>query len=152
MSEVEILSARRSDAEVIHQLLCALEADLGVTDVVKRHAQDIEQHGFSDLPCFAAQIAWKDGEAVGLAVFFREFSTWRGTPGVYVQDLYVTPEMRSSGLGWQLMEAVFSQAREWGASYCKLAVYDENESAIAFYQRLGFGISENERVLLLELD
>lgn len=151
MSEVVIRAANKKDAQIIHELLVGLETDMGAAGVVKRSAQDIERFGFSDPPFFHVQIACLGAEAVGLAIFFREFSTWRGTPGVYVQDLYVSPQLRSSGLGWELMEAVFGQAREWGASYCKLSVYDENESAIAFYQRLGFKVADNEQVLLLEL-
>jgi GNAT superfamily N-acetyltransferase len=152
MAEVEVRAATKTDAALIHRLLSDLEFDLGVTGDVQRSVQDIEQFGFSEPPFFHTLIAWKGSDAVGLAVYFREFSTWRGTPGVYVQDLYVSAKMRSTGLGWQLMEAVFAQARVWGASYCKLSVYDENDAAIAFYERLGFQVRENEQILLLELD
>jgi ribosomal protein S18 acetylase RimI-like enzyme len=48
------------------------------------------------------------------------------------------------------MEAVHEYAHQWGASYCKLAVYDDNDAAIAFYEKLGFHVSGNERILMLD--
>jgi GNAT superfamily N-acetyltransferase len=83
-------------------------------------------------------------------LFFREFSSWKGSPGIYVQDLYVSPDMRGTGLGAKLMKAMFEHTRDWGASYCKLTVHADNEIVIPFYEHLGFQLLENEHVLILE--
>jgi GNAT superfamily N-acetyltransferase len=150
MNEINIRKASVDDVPVIHDLLIRLEKSLGATGRVKRQADDLRRFGFSGTPCFQALIAWRGSEAVGLALFFPEFSSWKGRPGVFVQDLFVSRALRGEGLGRALMEAVHEYAHQWGASYCKLAVYDDNDAAIAFYEKLGFHVSGNERILMLD--
>jgi len=149
-SEITISLASEKDVPVIHALLTELEQTMGATESVKRTADDLRRFGFGEAPLFEVLLAWQDGKAVGLALFFREFSSWRGTPGVYVQDIYVSAELRGTGLGKKLMQAVMETAHSWGATYCKLSVYGDNEPAQAFYQRLGFRISDTECVLVLD--
>lgn len=151
MSEISIRKATVEDATVIHDLLTELEETLGATSKVKRTVEDLEKFGFSAQPCFEALIAWRGARAVGLVLFFREFSTWKGVPGVYVQDLYVSADLRGSGLGSKLMTAVFEHTRSWGVRYCKLSVQAGNQAAIAFYERLGFKEVENEHVFMLDV-
>ena len=150
MDDIRIRKATVDDAAVIHSLLGELESTLGATSKVKRTLENVREFGFAAKPCFEALIAWSGEQAVGLAVFFREFSTWRGAPGVYVQDLYVTQSLRGSGLGSALMKAVFEHTCDWGVRYCRLSVHDGNEAAITFYRRLGFKEVENEQVLILD--
>ena len=150
MKEINIRLATVEDVPVIHALLSDLEKTLGATSQVSRKAEDLLRFGFSDAPLFQALIAWRGADAVGLALFFREFSSWKGAPGVYVQDLYVSGDVRGTGLGWELMKAVYEQAKHWDASYCKLTVHEGNESAVAFYERLGFRGLRNENVLILD--
>lgn len=147
-NEISIRLATASDAPVIHRLLTELENTLGVKGSVQRKPADIMRFGFSEEPLFEALIAWQGKHPVGLAVYFSEFSTWRGSPGVYVQDLYVSPGVQGSGLGRRLMETLMERARSWGATYCKLAVYGQNENAFEFYRHLGFKVSEDETVLI----
>lgn len=149
-SETTIRPASVNDVPIIHALLTELEQTLGATDSVKRTADDLRRFGFGETPRFNVLLAWQDHQAVGLALFFREFSSWRGAPGVYVQDIYVSAEVRGTGLGRKLMQAVMESARSWGATYCKLSVYGDNEPAVAFYRRLGFRISDTECVLILD--
>lgn len=149
MSEISIRRATAEDVAVIHRLLSELEATLGATAKVKRSPADLLRFGFSNSPCYEALLAWRGAEAVGLVLYFREFSTWMGTPGVYVQDLYVSPLMRGGGLGARLMQAVYEHTRSWDAGYCKLTVHGHNDAAIAFYDRLGFEETADEHVLFL---
>jgi ribosomal protein S18 acetylase RimI-like enzyme len=151
MNEISIRQATLADVSVIHGLLSDLEKTLGATSKVKRTVADLRKFGFSESPCFEALLAWQDAEAVGLVLFFREFSSWLGKPGVYVQDLYVSAGLRGSGLGSKLMQAVYDHTRKWGARYCKLTVQRNNAAAIAFYRQLGFRAAEGDCVLLLEL-
>lgn len=151
MKETTIRMATVEDVAVIHRLLSELETTLGATAKIKRKAEDLGQFGFSNDPLFEALIAWNGAEAVGLAVYFREFSTWLGKPGVYVQDLYVAPSQRGTGLGSKLMQAVYDRALDWSAAYCKLMVHADNEAAIAFYKRLGFHVVSGEHVLIRTL-
>lgn len=148
--ELSIRLAVAEDFEVVHGLLSELEYALGVKDSVRRKAPDLLKFGFSGQPLFEALIAWKGDQPVGLALYFREFSTWRGSPGVYVQDLYVSVDAQGRGLGRKLMEAVQERSGSWGATYCKLSVYGQNENAVMFYRHLGFRVSEDERVLIVD--
>jgi GNAT superfamily N-acetyltransferase len=147
---VTIRRATVDDVPVIHALLCEMDQTLGVSADVRRTADDIRRFGFCDSPLFDVLLAWQGDEAVGLALFFSEFSSWKGAAGVYVQDIYVSASLRGTGLGRKLMQAVTDTARNWGATYCKLSVYGDNDSAIAFYKRLGFRVSETECVLVLD--
>lgn len=149
MEPVRIRSAAVDDAPVIHRLLKDLAAALGKSSDIHSSAADIAQYGFGDGPHFETLLAFAGEEPVGLAVYFYEFSTWRGTPGVYVQDLYVSPRMRGRGVGRDLVEAVRDRATEWHGRYVKLAVYDGNEQALGFYRALGFEICHDEQVLAL---
>ena len=148
-----IRRARVEDAVTVHRLLQDLAAALGKKEDIRSRVEDIERYGFSREPCFEAMLACaiEGGRetAVGLAVYFYEFSTWRGHPGVYVQDLYVAPEMRGRGLGRGLGEAVRERAAGWGGRYVKLTVYDRNPAALAFYHGLGFESCEDELPLVL---
>jgi len=139
------------DVPVIHRLLCELEKTLGATSRIRRKPADLDRFGFSGDPLFETLIAWQGTEAVGLALYFREFSTWLGKPGVYVQDLYVAPSQRGTGLGSELMRAVYERARGWSAAYCKLMVHAGNDGALAFYKRLGFKVVGGENVLIRTL-
>ncbi len=149
MGTITIRQAVAADAAMVHRLLKDLAITLGKGEVMTSTAADIERFGFGERPHFDALLAFDGDEAVGLAVYFFEFSTWRGRPGVYVQDMYVAPRMRGRGLGRDLMEAVVRRSRERGGRYVKLAVYDGNEQAIGFYRSLGFEVCDDEQVLAL---
>lgn len=148
-SGIDIRPAGPGDAGTVHRLLRDLAAALGKSGDLRSTADDIARHGFGERPFFEAVLAWCDGEAVGLAVYFFEFSTWRGQPGVYVQDLYVAPSMRGRGLGRDLIHAVRERAAQEGARYVKLTVYDRNPQALGFYHGIGFESCEDELPLVL---
>jgi GNAT superfamily N-acetyltransferase len=149
MNEAKIRLATVQDVPVVQRLLNELAAVLGKSDEIKGTEQDLERYGFGDHPRFEAMLAFLHDEAVGLVVFFYEYSTWRGSPGVYVQDLYVASHLRGTGLGRQLLRAVRERARTWGGRYVKLTVYDGNQAAISFYQHLGFELCDDEQALVL---
>ncbi len=82
-------------------------------------------------------IARQDGEPAGFALFFHNYSTWRGRPGLYLEDLFVRPEMRGRGIGRALLLHLVHIARERRCGRMEWAVLDWNEPAIKFYERLG---------------
>ena len=92
---------------------------------------------FGPRPAAEAIIARLDGEAVGFALFFQNFSTFRGQPGIYLEDLYVRPAVRGRGIGQALLARLARIARERNYGRMEWAVLKWNTPAIGFYDRLG---------------
>jgi len=149
--DITIELARRDDVPAIHAMLRALSETLDKADAIRSTEADIERFGFGSSPAFETMLARRAGKPVGLALFFFEFSTWRGRPGVYVQDLYVAAEMRGTGLGRRLLEAVAARAAMRDAVYMRLSVHAGNDEGAGFYERLGFD-APDEQILVLEGD
>jgi len=84
--------------------------------------------------CHVAEVG---GEVVGCAIWFRNFSTWRGVPGIYLEDLFVRPAHRGSGLGRALLAALAAVCTERGYARLEWQVLDWNEPSIGFYKSLG---------------
>jgi len=82
-------------------------------------------------------IAEYDGEIVGQALFFKNFSTFLGKPGIYLEDLYVKPEMRGKGIGKALLDEIIALAKERNFGRVEWSVLDWNEPAIDFYRKIG---------------
>jgi GNAT superfamily N-acetyltransferase len=92
---------------------------------------------FGERPVAEAVIAERDGEPLGMALFFHNFSTWTGWRGLYLEDLYVTPEARGSGIGGALLRYLAGIAVDRGCTRFEWAVLDWNEKAIRFYKAMG---------------
>ncbi len=92
---------------------------------------------FGDSPALFGHVAEHDGQVVGIALWFLNFSTWRGTHGVYLEDLYVSPRHRGSGLGRALLQALAQECVTNGYARLEWSVLDWNAPAIAFYKALG---------------
>jgi GNAT superfamily N-acetyltransferase len=87
-------------------------------------------------------LACVDGAPVGFALFFHSFSTFLGRPGLYLEDLYVTPAARGAGVGATLLSWLARAALERGCARLEWAVLDWNEAAIGFYHKLGAVVKE----------
>jgi GNAT superfamily N-acetyltransferase len=92
---------------------------------------------FAGQPHVWCHVAEVDGVVVGCAVWFLNFSTWLGRHGIYLEDLYVRPEHRGTGLGLELLRTLARTAAERGYGRVEWWVLDWNESAIGFYRSLG---------------
>jgi GNAT superfamily N-acetyltransferase len=92
---------------------------------------------FGDSPALFCHVAEEDGEVVGMALWFLNFSTWRGTHGIYLEDLYVQPQHRGHGLGRELLGTLAAVCVERGYSRLEWSVLDWNEDAHAFYAAAG---------------
>lgn len=88
-------------------------------------------------PPFECLLAELDGEACGFALFFQSYSTWRGRPGIYLEDLFVSAARRGRGVGKALLGRVAHLAVERGCARLEWAVLDWNQPAIDFYRALG---------------
>ncbi|MDB5709835.1 MAG: family acetyltransferase [Sphingomonas bacterium] len=92
---------------------------------------------FGDRPVAEAVIAERDSSALGMALFFHNFSTWTGWKGLYLEDLYVTPEARGSGVGAALLRHLAGIALDRGCTRFEWSVLDWNKRAIEFYRAMG---------------
>lgn len=143
MSEhrVAIRSAVRGDVPLILALIRELaeyerapEQAVATPELITRH---LFGEGLGRGPTAECVIGEVDGRAEGMALFFHNFSTWLGKPGVYLEDLFVRPRARGCGLGKALLVHVAKIARDRGCGRFEWAVLDWNEPAIGFYKSLG---------------
>lgn len=92
---------------------------------------------FGAQPQAEAVIAERDGEPVGMALYFFNFSTWSGWRGLYLEDLYVTPDARGSGAGTALLRHLAGVAIDRGCARFEWQVLEWNEPALRFYESMG---------------
>lgn len=93
--------------------------------------------GFGAHPFYSCLIAEQDGAPAGFALFFFNYSTWKGRPGVYLEDLFVEPRFRGQGIGKALLRRVAAFALEKGCERLQWEVLDWNTPAIDFYRAMG---------------
>lgn len=136
-SETVIRLATLEDAPAIHAMIRGIAEAQGQADKVKSTVEDIRRFGFGPVPAFEALIALAGGRPVGLCLFFPSFSTWRGRPGAYVQDLFVDGSQRGAGLGRRLLARVAALVAARGGAYLRLSVDAGNVAAQGFYARVG---------------
>ena len=106
-------------------------------DAVEATEPMLEEALFAERPAAEALIAEVDGTPVAFALFFHNFSTWTGKRGLYLEDLYVTPEARGTGVGTALLRHLAGIALDRGCGRFEWAVLDWNEPAIKFYRAMG---------------
>ncbi len=134
---VEIRPAAEADVPLILQLIRELaEYERAPGDVVATE-EGLRGVLFGQRPSAEVLLAMVGHEPVGFAVFFHNFSTWLGRPGLYLEDLFVRPDQRGHGYGRALLEHLARIAQERGCGRMEWAVLDWNEPAIQFYRKLG---------------
>lgn len=148
----DIRRAGPADAGTIQQLLEALAEATGKPGAIAGTPADILRFGFGKHPLFEAWIARRGEQDLGLLLGFPEYSSWRGRPGFYVQDLYVDPAARGQGLAAALLAQAVRHIGETGGCYLRLSADAANVSAHGFYRKAGFRAAEEERIFVLEGD
>jgi GNAT superfamily N-acetyltransferase len=134
---VDIRPATEADVATILGLIRELAEYEKLAHEVTATEETLGRHLFGPKPHAECLIAELDGETAGFALFFHNFSTFVGKPGLYLEDLYVKPEYRSQGVGMQLLRALARIALERDCGRMEWWVLDWNEPAIDFYRRLG---------------
>ncbi|MGE0227138.1 MAG: N-acetyltransferase family protein [Dehalococcoidia bacterium] len=130
--------ATEADLATVIELIHALAEYEREPDAVRLDPEELSRHLFGPRPYAEVLLAEAEsGENAGFALFFHNFSTWEGKPGVHLEDLFVRPGFRGQGYGRALLAAVASIAVERGCARLEWAVLDWNEPAIGFYRRLG---------------
>ncbi|MDB5700030.1 MAG: family N-acetyltransferase, partial [Sphingomonadales bacterium] len=127
----------RADLDRIIAFISALADYEKLADEVRLDRETLCAHLFGDRPMAEVLIAELNAEPVGFALFFHNFSTFEGKPGIYLEDLYVDPASRGSGAGRALLSRLAALAIERGCARLEWSVLDWNEPAIRFYKSLG---------------
>jgi GNAT superfamily N-acetyltransferase len=132
-----IRPARPADVAAIHRLIRGLAEYERSLDQVEGTAEELRQSLFGERPAVFAHVAEHDGAVAGFALWFLNYSTWTGRHGIYLEDLYVTPELRGHGYGRALLAELARICVERGYGRFEWAVLDWNMPAVGFYRALG---------------
>src|SRR3989454_5545388 len=133
----EIRPARVEDVPIILKLIRDLATYERAPKEVTTTEEQLVDVLFGEKPVAEVLLAFERKSPVGFAVFFHNFSTWLGRPGLYLEDLFVRPEHRGKGYGRALLVHLAKIARDRGCGRMEWAVLDWNEPAIQFYRKLG---------------
>jgi GNAT superfamily N-acetyltransferase len=145
-----IRAATPADIPAILDLIRALAAYEREPDAVKTTEADLLRDGFGEQPCFECLIAENGdelGQAAGFALYFYNYSTWRGRSGIHLEDLFVLPRFRGQGIGKALLARVAARAAERGCLRLQWDVLAWNQTAIDFYQSLGAQFLDEWRIM-----
>ena len=148
----DIRDADVADIPIIMQLIRDLATYERAPNDVIATEQDLREVLFGAEPAAKVVIAFEDTAPVGFAVYFFNFSTWLGRPGLYLEDLFVKPEMRGRGYGRALLVHLAKIARDHKCGRMEWAVLTWNDPAIQFYKKLGAAALDEWRVFRLTKD
>jgi GNAT superfamily N-acetyltransferase len=134
---LRIRQAERSDVPLILQFIRELAEYEKLSHEMVATPEDLLRDGFSDRPYFQVVIAEWDGEPAGFALYFYNYSTFQGRPGLYLEDLFVRPSYRGKGIGKALLVHLAKVAVEQNCGRYQWQVLDWNTPSIKFYESLG---------------
>src|SRR5213595_1214204 len=150
--DFEIRAAVVEDVPVILELIRELATYERAPNAVTATEEQLVDVLFGPRPAAEVLLDFEGATPVGFAVFFRNFSTWLGQPGLYLEDLFVRPEVRGKGYGRALLVHLAKIARDRGCGRMEWAVLDWNEPAIQFYRKLGAKSMDEWTVFRLKRD
>jgi GNAT superfamily N-acetyltransferase len=133
---------RPDDVETLVELVRGLARYERLEPFMKATAEDFRTYLFGARPYAEALLAEQDGAAVGFALYFPTFSTFRGRPGIWLEDLFVEPEYRGRGIGKALVASVARTAVAHGYRRLEWSVLNWNAPAIDFYRGLGASLQD----------
>ena len=139
-------AATPDDLDAIVGLITELAAFEKLEHLVVVTPASLHPHLFGARPVAEAVVAEVDGSVVAFALFFTNFSTFLGKPGLYLEDLYVQPAHRGTGLGKALLSHLGALAVQRGCGRFEWSVLDWNERAIRFYEQMGATVMPEWRI------
>jgi GNAT superfamily N-acetyltransferase len=132
-----IRPATEADVPQMLTFIRALATYERAPDAVKATEAGLLRDGFGPNPFYSCLIAEQDSKPAGFALYFFNYSTWLGRPGIYLEDLFVLPAFRSMGIGKALLKQVAAVAVEKNCQRLQWEVLDWNKLAIDFYRAMG---------------
>jgi GNAT superfamily N-acetyltransferase len=148
--ETVIREAVANDTALILNFIRALAEFERAPGEVTATEEALMRDGFGPNPFYFCLIAERDGQPAGFAFYFFNYSTWKGQPGIYLEDLFVYPEYRGLGIGKALLKRVAAIAVEKGCRRMQWEVLDWNTPAIDFYRAMGAEFLDEWRNVRLE--
>ncbi len=139
-------AAELRDVAPIVQLIRELAEFERLTHLLQVTPEKLRPHLFGEKPAAEAMVADVQGQVVAFALYFTNFSTFLAQPGLYLEDLFVQPAHRGSGIGEALLTRLAALAVERGYGRFEWSVLDWNENAIRFYQRMGATMMPDWRI------
>jgi len=133
----EVRRIRPSDVDAVVGLVHDLAAHEKAPDECRLTSEQLHAALFGPSPALYGHVASVDGTVAGFALWFLNFSTWRGTHGIYLEDLYVRPEHRGTGLGVALLKALARKCVRQGYSRLEWSVLEWLTPTIEFYKSIG---------------
>ena len=149
---LRIVPAVESDVPDIHRLVKALAEYEKLAHEVVSTEEDLRRTLFGTPRYAEVLLAKSDADTVGFALFFHNYSTFLGRPGIYLEDLFVLPEWRGRGIGRELLTVLARLAVQRGCGRLEWSVLDWNAPAIGFYQRMGARVMDEWRICRLTGD
>jgi diamine N-acetyltransferase len=143
---LSIRRAEPADAALVYELVCAHADYEKLRHEVDATPEEIAKALFAPEPRLYCDLAEWNGEAAGFAVWFLNFSTFRGRHGIYLEDVFVKPDFRGRGIGKALMRHLARTCVDNGYARFEWAVLDWNAPSIAFYQSIGAEIKGEWKV------
>jgi GNAT superfamily N-acetyltransferase len=137
MPTVTITRAGEADAPVILEMIEGLAEYEKLSHVCRATEEQLRQTLFGERPAAEVLLASLEGECIGFALFFPNYSTFLAQPGIYLEDLFVKPHARGKGAGLALLKELARIAVERGCGRVEWSVLDWNEPSIEFYKKLG---------------
>lgn len=152
MSNLTIRFAEVDDTADIFSLINELASYEKLSHLITTSVDELKINLFGKEKFVEILIAEYDNKIVGQALFFKNFSTFLGKPGIYLEDLYVKPDFRGKGIGKALLEKLISIAKERNYGRVEWSVLDWNESAIDFYKKMGAEILDEWKICRVTSD
>ncbi|WP_448562244.1 N-acetyltransferase family protein [Trichothermofontia sp.] len=145
-----IRPATPDDTPQIFALILALAEYEQLSHTVKNSQTALAEHLFGPTPYAEALVADREGQLVGFALFFTNYSTFLTQPGIYLEDLFVLPDHRRQGIGTALFQAIAKLALDRGYGRLEWSVLAWNQPAIDFYRRMGATVLPDWRIARLQ--
>ena len=134
---ITIRAAGPEDAPTLFDFIVQLARYEREPDAVETNADSLRQQMECESPPFECLIAERDDEPVGFALYFQSYSTWRGLPGIYLEDLFVPEVHRGRGIGTKLLAELARMTLSRGGGRLEWSVLDWNKPSIEFYEHIG---------------
>jgi len=136
-ARLTIVPATEKDIPIILSFIKGLAEHVGLAGEVTATEEGLRETLFGTRPCAETLVAYSGGTAAGFVLFFHNYSTFQGKPGIYIEDLYVKPECRGMGIGRAMLRHVARITEQRGCGRMEWYTEKGNETATAFYKRMG---------------